>query len=165
MEFPTFISGKDATDLTLGIVVGNNRLDLIDPEELDQSCPKRACVLAAEDEVELARLLCALLERAGYVVVHAPDGLEAWRLLQNQCFDVVVLDVDMPGLSGIDVCRRIRSAPMLAHLPVIFCSGRSDLAELTAQIGADDFVEKPAGLLHLAERINRLLRPKPAGDQ
>lgn len=170
VEFPAFISDKEAIDLTLGIVVGNNRLDLLDPEELDQPRPKRACVLAAEDELELARLLCAMLEREGFVLVHAPDGLEAWRLLQNQYFDVVVLDVDMPGLSGLEVCRRIRAAPMLAHLPVILCSGRTDLAELTAQIGADDYVEKPAGLLQLAERINRLLglrglRPKPDGDQ
>ena len=170
VEFPAYVSAKEATDLTLGIIVGKNQLDLIDPEELDQPRPKRACVLAAEDEVELARLLCALLERAGFIVVSAADGLEAWRLVQNQCFDVVVLDVDMPGLSGLEVCRRIRSAPMLARLPVFLCSGRPDLAELTSQVGADDFVAKPAGLLQLPERISRLLGPprlraKPDGKQ
>ncbi len=92
-------------------------------------------------------------------MTHAADGRIAWKLVRNQCFDAVLLDVDMPGLDGAEVCRRIRSAPLLMHLPVILCSGRLDLPELAKQARADDFVEKGAGFMHLAARINRLLLP------
>ena len=164
LEFNTFVSPQSAITLPLGVIVGPEKLHLVDPQELDQAAPKRACVLAAEDDLDLARLLCAILERAGFNVTHAPDGLAAWRLVQRQPFDLVVLDIDMPGLTGIEVCQRIKATPALAQLPVVLCSGRGDLAELAKRAGADDFVAKPTGLLHLAERLQQLLaarlRPK-----
>lgn len=170
MESP-FLIGATEMDLPLGILLGGHEtIDLINPDELDQNFPKRASILVAEDDPEVAAVLCAMLERSGFTVVHAPDGRAAWRLLQSQCLDAVVLDVDMPGYSGVEVCERIRSAPLISHLPVILCSGQTDLATLARQAGADDFVEKPPGILKLPELITRLLglsgtRPQPAGDQ
>jgi CheY-like chemotaxis protein len=171
LDFPALISGQECVNLQLGIVVGKDqKLHLVDPNELDQTAPKRAFVLAAEDDPEIARLVCALLERDGFMVTHAPNGLEAWKLVQSQPFDVAVLDIDMPGLTGSEVCKRIKATPALAQLPVVLCSGRMDLAEVAKQSGADDFVEKPTGLLQLAGRIKRLLgppalRPKPSAGE
>ena len=127
-------------------------------------------MLVSEDEAEVARLFCALLERGGFITFHAPNGLMARRFMQDQVFDVVILDVDMPSLGGIEVCQSIRSEPRLAHLPVVLCSGRLDLAELAKNIGADDFIKKPSGLLQLADRITLLLgtfglRPKPSSNR
>jgi len=168
LDFPALISGQEVLNLQLGIVVGQDqKLHLVDPDELDQTAPKRAFVLAAEDDPEIARLVCALLEHDGFTVTHAPNGLEAWKLVQSQPFDIAVLDIDMPGLTGSEVCKRIKATPDLAQLPVVLCSGRMDLSEVAKQAGADDFVEKPTGLLQLATRLKRLLgppglRPKPS---
>jgi len=79
--------------------------------------------------------------------------------VQSQPFDIAVLDIDMPGLTGSEVCKRIKATPALAQLPVVLCSGRMDLPEVAKEAGADDFVEKPTGLLQLAGRLKRLLGP------
>jgi CheY-like chemotaxis protein len=160
LEFPAFNGANEAINVRLGILVGENqKIHLVDPEELDEPRPKRACVLAAEDDLDLARLICTMLERGGFAVIHAADGSSAWQLVQNQPFDIVVLDIDMPGLTGIEVCQRIKATLRLAHLPVLLCSGRGDLAEVAKQAGADDFLEKPAGLLQLVSRLEKLLAP------
>lgn len=168
LEFPAFKGAREAVNLRLGIVLGEEqKIHLVDSDELDQPAPKRACVLAAEDDLDLARMICAILEHHGFVVTHATNGIDAWRLVQDQSFDLVLLDIDMPGLTGIEVCQRIKSTPRLAHLPVVLCSGRLDLPEAAGQAGANDFVEKPSGLLQLVDRLEKLLpglRPKKADD-
>jgi uncharacterized protein YPO0396 len=84
LDFPTRVSGQACVNLQLGIVVSKDqKLHLVDPDELDQTAPKRAFVLAAEDDPEIARLVCALLEHDGFTVTHAPNGLEAWKLVQS----------------------------------------------------------------------------------
>lgn len=158
LEFPAFNGAHEAINLPLGIVLGDDqKIHLVDPDELDQPAPKHACILAAEDDLDLARLIGAMLEQGGFIVTHAANGTEAWRLVQQQPFDLVLLDIDMPGLTGIEVCQRIKATPRLAHLPVVLCSGRVDLPAAARQADADDFVEKPAGLLHLVGRLEKLL--------
>jgi len=160
LEFPAFVGTRDAIMLQLGIVIcADQKLHLVDPVELDQPAPKRGSVLVAEDDPDLAKLLCAMIERGGFIVTHTARGDEAWQLVQHQPFDLAVLDIDMPGLTGLEVCGRIKATPALAHLPVVLCSGRMDLPEAAKQAGADDFVEKPTGLLHLVDRLKQLLEP------
>jgi hypothetical protein len=96
LEFPAFVGTRDVIMLQLGIVIcADQKLHLVDPVELDQPAPKRGSVLVAEDDPDLAKLLCAMIERGGFIVTHAARGDEAWQLVQHQPFDLAVLDIDM----------------------------------------------------------------------
>ena len=115
-------------------------------------------VLLAEDDRALRRFLEVVLERAGYKVTAAGDGLEAMKLLLAAPVDVVVTDEMMPNLSGHEFCRFIRNSPSLAHLPVILLSAleRKDHANQTDE-QADAFLPKPVSSESLVECIEKLL--------
>ena len=81
------------------------------------------CVLLAEDDAALRRYLEVTLQRAGYEVVSAGDGLEAMRFLLNASVDLVITDAVMPNLSGYELCRFVRGSQSLSHLPIILLSG------------------------------------------
>ncbi len=83
---------------------------------------RRKRVLLAEDDRAVRRLLEVVLERAGYEVTSAADGLEAMKLVLSEPIDVVITDAMMPNLSGHEFCRFIRNSPALSHLPVILLS-------------------------------------------
>lgn len=118
----------------------------------------RRCVLLAEDDRALRRFLGVLLERAGYEVISASDGIEAMKIALSQPVDVVVTDSMMPNLSGHEFCRFIRSSQKLSHLPIILLSGleRKDAAQNVEQ--ADAFLAKPVSGEELVECIEKLLR-------
>jgi CheY-like chemotaxis protein len=159
-EEKTFVLGAvlTAIELQLALIVGKrNQLHLAVQQELDLPAQPGARILVAEDDPALARTICLLLERAGFVVTHAADGIDAWQMANTQAFDVALLDVDMPGLTGDEVCRRIKASPALSHLPVVLFSGQEDLETLAAKAGADAFLEKPAGLLRLPTCLKQLL--------
>jgi CheY-like chemotaxis protein len=104
--------------------------------------PGRAtCVLLAEDDAALRRYIEVLLERAGYEVVSAADGLEAMKLLLTTTVDVVVTDAVMPNVSGYELCRFVRSSQHLSHLPIILLSGLDPKNAETEQVNA--FLGKP----------------------
>ena len=100
------------------------------------------------------------MERAGYSVVSASDGLEAMKLVMSKPIDVVVTDAMMPNLSGHEFCRFLRNSPTLAHLPIILLSGleRKDANEKSEQ--ADAFLAKPVSGESLVECIEKLLANK-----
>lgn len=83
---------------------------------------ERRCVLLVEDDPALRRYLQIVLERAGYAVVSAGDGLEAMKFLLSAGVDVIVTDALMPNLDGYELCRFVRSSQHLAHLPIILLS-------------------------------------------
>ena len=160
MWFNVFLNPATAIELQLALIVGKrNQLHLAVQQELDLPAQPRARILLAEDDPALARTICVLLERADFVVTHAADGIDAWQMANAQAFDVALLDVDMPGLTGDEVCRRIKASPALSHLPVVLFSGQPDLETLAAKAGADAFLEKPAGLLRLPACLKQLLGP------
>ena len=117
-------------------------------------------VLLAEDDRALRRFLEIVLERAGYNVVSAADGLEAMKLVLSTPIDVVVTDAMMPNLSGHEFCRFLRNSPALAHLPVILLSAleRKDANHNAEQ--ADAFLSKPVSGESLVECIEKLLARK-----
>ena len=117
-------------------------------------------VLLAEDDRALRRFLEVVLERAGYKVVAASDGLEAMKLVLSMPIDVVVTDAMMPNLSGHEFCRFLRNSPTLAHLPVILLSAleRKDANQNAEQ--ADAFLSKPVSGDSLVECIEKLLAKK-----
>lgn len=99
------------------------------------------CVLLAEDDAALRRYIEVLLQRAGYEVVSAADGLEAMKLLLTATVHVIVTDAVMPNLSGYELCRFVRSSPHLSHLPIILLSGLDPKNAETEQVNA--FLAKP----------------------
>ena len=116
--------------------------------------------MLAEDDRALRRFLEVVLERAGYRVIPAADGLEAMKLALSTPIDVVVTDAMMPNLSGHELCRFLRNSQTLSHLPIILLSAleRKDTNHNAEQ--ADVFLAKPVSGESLIECIEELLARK-----
>ena len=114
-------------------------------------------ILVVEDVAELRRALATALERAGYEVIAVPDGEEALRAFHSLQPDLALLDILLPGKSGVEVCERIRE---MSAVPVVIFSAVADEDEKLAAFekGADDYVVKGTGLRELVARINAVLR-------
>ena len=117
-------------------------------------------VLVVEDSATQAAALAALLEEHGYETVVARDGAAALARVADTALDLVLSDVVMPGLSGYEVCRRIKSELGRRDLPVVLLTGLSDPMDIIRGLesGADDYVAKPAEPMVLLARIRALLR-------
>jgi DNA-binding response OmpR family regulator len=116
-------------------------------------------VLVVDDLAQNVRLLEAVLVPEGYDVRAASSGEEALDVLQTESVDIVLLDVQMAGMSGYEVCRRIRARADTAFLPVVMVTSHDSEARVDAiESGADDFVTKPFGADHLEARIRAVLR-------
>jgi serine/threonine-protein kinase len=121
----------------------------------------RQRILAADDERDLAEVLEFVLQRAGYETMIAHDGALAWERVLAERPDLVVLDINMPGLDGCDVLKRIRSLPgAQAATPVIMLTARNDEPSIVAALdaGADDYIAKPFSPRQLLARIRAALR-------
>lgn len=121
--------------------VGRRRAPVVVPVE-----PRARTVLLAEDTLTTRVLQQSILEGAGYRVLTAADGAEAWRLLQTQEVDLVVTDIEMPNMTGIELCRRIRGSDRVAGLPVVLVTslGADDDRRRGAEAGADAYLVKSA---------------------
>ncbi|MEI9890124.1 MAG: phosphate regulon transcriptional regulator PhoB [Caulobacteraceae bacterium] len=117
-------------------------------------------VLVVEDEDALATLLQYNLEKEGYDVVVAGDGEEALILVDERLPDLVVLDWMLPKVSGIEVCRRLRSRPETRNVPIIILTARGEETDRIRGLdtGADDYVVKPFSMTELTARIRAVLR-------
>jgi len=126
-------------------------------------------ILVVEDEVSLQKLLAYNLRAAGFEVLQAFDGEEAVLLIEEQPPDLVVLDWMLPGLSGIELCRRLRRRSATADIPVVMLTARVEEADRLRglETGADDYVTKPFSTAELIARIRAVLRrtrPTLAGE-
>ena len=119
-----------------------------------------ASILIVEDEEPLTLLLRYNLEAAGYAVDCAARGDEAELKLRETTPDLILLDWMLPGLSGIEICRRLRARPGTAKLPIIMLTARGEESERIRGLGtgADDYVVKPFSVPELLARIAALLR-------
>jgi two-component system alkaline phosphatase synthesis response regulator PhoP len=115
-------------------------------------------ILLVEDEADLVVTLADRLRTEGYLVEAVGDGEKALDLLASQAFDLVILDILLPGKSGIDVCRDLRQ--LGATVPVLMLTARSQPVDKVVglKIGADDYVTKPFEMMELLARIEALLR-------
>ena len=122
-------------------------------------------ILAVDDQPTNLRLLDAVLSPRGYRVITAYSGEEALELLPSSGIDLVLLDIVMPGIDGYEVCRRIRSEPATAFLPVVMITASGDQEKARAiEAGADDFVSKPFHQGELLARVASLARIKRYHD-
>lgn len=117
-------------------------------------------VLVVEDEPAQLEILAYNLESDGFMVSRARDGEEALLLIREDVPDVIVVDWMMPHLSGIEVCRRLKSNPETRSIPVIILSARSEDEDKVRglEIGADDYVVKPYSVVELMARVRTQLR-------
>jgi two-component system sensor histidine kinase/response regulator len=116
-------------------------------------------ILIVEDSPTQATLLASLLEQAGHEIVVATDGEAALELVRTEPLDLVMSDIIMPGISGYDVCRRIKLELGKTDLPVVLLTGLSDPLDIVRGLesGADNYITKPYEPEHLVSRVNRVL--------
>jgi two-component system, OmpR family, phosphate regulon response regulator PhoB len=127
-------------------------------------------ILLVEDDAALAELFIYHFTREDFEVQHTPDGEEAMLLAQEHAPDLVLLDWMIEGLSGIEVCRRLRRLPESANVPIIMLTARGEEADRVRglETGADDYVTKPFSPRELVARVGAVLRrvrPALAGEQ
>ena len=117
-------------------------------------------VLIADDEPNQLELLDFNLKSAGFSIIKASNGLEALELIENHSPDLIILDWMMPKMSGIDVCRTLRSRSETKQTPIIILSARSEDSDksLGLDTGADDYISKPFSPKELVSRVKALLR-------
>src|SRR5438876_4552209 len=124
-------------------------------------------ILLVDDEDSVRKLLAFPLERDGYSVVQAADGEEALRQFADQPVDLVVLDIMLPRLDGLEVCKRLRAT---STVPIIMLTARDDELDkvIGLELGADDYITKPFSIREFRSRVRALLRraraPHAAGD-
>jgi CheY-like chemotaxis protein len=114
-------------------------------------------ILIVDDNQPILEAMAAILDSDGYLVTTAGDGLDAWEEIGRDRPSMVVLDIEMPGLDGCEVCRRIKSQPETRAIPVILVSGCGKTAELARNAGADGFLDKPFLLDELLDQVGSLL--------
>jgi DNA-binding response OmpR family regulator len=119
-------------------------------------------ILLVEDEESVQKLLAFPLERDGFQVLQARDGEEAIELFQRHDVDLVVLDLMLPKVDGLEVCRRLRAG---SAVPIIMLTARDDELDkvLGLELGADDYITKPFSIREFRSRVRALLRRAQLG--
>ena len=123
-------------------------------------------LLMIEDDARLAAMVSEYLTQSGFAVTHMPDGESGLGALQDKPVDLVVLDLMLPGVDGLEVCRRIRALPGdAARVPVLMLTAKGDPMDRVVglEIGADDYLPKPFEPRELLARIRAVLRRHQGG--
>ena len=117
-------------------------------------------ILIVEDDRDIAELLQRFLTRAGHTTDALGDGSEALAFVRSRVPDLVILDLMLPGVDGLEVCRALRRGPDTRALPIIMLTARSEEADRIAglELGADDYVTKPFSMRELVARVRAALR-------
>ena len=117
-------------------------------------------ILVVDDEPAIVELIVFNLEKAGYEVMTAEDGLAACQKAQREVPDLIVLDIMLPGMDGLEVCRQILADTKTARIPILFLTARREEIDriVGLEMGGDDYVTKPFSPRELVARIKAILR-------
>ena len=123
-------------------------------------------ILVVEDDATLRETITYNLRSEGYLVLSAADGVAALDTIRQQSVSLVLLDLMLPRMDGLEVCRRIRSRAETAHIPILMLTARGDETDKVVglEMGADDYVTKPFSWQELRARIRALLRRGEQGQ-
>lgn len=123
---------------------------------------KQHSILVIDDEERVFDVIEGLLIREGYQLTYAPSGPAAIQQMDALQPDVILLDVMMPQMDGIEACRQIKANPNWKHIPIIIVTALTSKADLARSLeaGADDFISKPINSLELRARVRSMLRIK-----
>ncbi len=126
-------------------------------------------ILAVDDEANIIELVTFNLKSAGYRVLTASTGEEALKVCESDQPNLLLLDIMLPGIDGLEVCRRLKGDRMTANIPIIMLTAREDEVDkvLGLELGADDYITKPFSVRELIARVKALLRraiPAPETD-
>jgi two-component system alkaline phosphatase synthesis response regulator PhoP len=117
-------------------------------------------VYVIEDEQDIAELIRYNLDLAGYKVEIFPTGEAGFVALENKVPDLLILDIMLPGLNGLEICKRIKQIPAMKNLPIIMASAKGEEADIVKglELGADDYITKPFSPRVLNARVDAVLR-------
>ncbi|HEX2953368.1 MAG TPA: response regulator transcription factor [Bacillota bacterium] len=117
-------------------------------------------ILIVEDEPNILELVAYNLEKEGWSVLKAPTGDQGWTMIQNETPDLVLLDLMLPGMDGMEICRKTRENQTTRDIPIIMLTAKSEEVDrvLGLETGADDYVTKPFSPRELVARIRAVLR-------
>jgi len=123
-------------------------------------------ILIVEDEPDILALLSLNLKRAGFETIEADNGLDALKLAQDKVPDLIILDLMLPKMDGLEVCRQVKALDRTRHIPVLMLTARGEEVDRIVgfELGADDYVIKPFSVRELILRIKAILRRK-MGEQ
>lgn len=121
---------------------------------------KKSKILIIEDEKDIAELVQYNLEREGFQVAAIHNGEDAIDLLQRETPELIILDLMLPGIDGLETCRLIKQDPRSQNIPVIFLTAKSEESDIVVglQLGADDYITKPFSPKVLLARVRAVLR-------
>jgi two-component system, OmpR family, phosphate regulon response regulator PhoB len=123
-------------------------------------------ILIVEDDPDISELLQFNLEKNGYAALRCEDGEEALKLAQKHSPDLILLDILLPGLNGLEVCRRLKRNPALEHIPIIMVTAKGEEMDRVVglELGADDYIVKPFSIREILLRVQKLLERKEKQD-
>ncbi len=127
-------------------------------------------ILVVDDEADLVKLVTYNLKKEGFLVDSAQDGEKALAKVKKGKYDLIILDLMLPGLQGMELCRIIRNDPKTSSLPIIMLTAKGEEVDrvLGLELGADDYITKPFSPRELVARVKAVLRrtiEKPAADK
>jgi len=131
----------------------------------------RKQIIVVEDEADISDLIKYNLTREGYDVTAIPNGTLALKEIPAQKPALVLLDLMLPGVSGLEICRLVKARPDTAAIPIIMLTARGEESDIITglELGADDYITKPFNMKVLVARIHAVLRrrstPRPAADE
>jgi phosphate regulon transcriptional regulator PhoB len=122
-------------------------------------------ILVVEDEQDILRLVTYNLRKHGYVADEAKSGDEALQLIRSNSYRLIVLDLMLPGLTGMELCRILKQDPKTTGIPIIMLTARSEETDKVAglEAGADDYITKPFGVKEFLARVKTVLRRAEGG--
>lgn len=124
-------------------------------------------ILIAEDEHDILELITFTLQFGGFQVIPTSNGIRALEQTRSELPHLVLLDIRMPGMSGYEVCEKIKIDRLTSHIPVVFLSAKGQESEIMTgfETGAIDYILKPFAPDHLLSRIEEILNLHPGKDQ